>query len=139
MRRVLELSLAAAALVSTPSLLVAREERPRTATGTVQRMNEETLDVKGADGEATVFRLTAKTKVLRGETVATMASVKPGERVTVEFEEASGGRTALRVRVVERPLSTHYTCSMHPEVVSDTPGKCPKCGMNLTAVEPSKK
>lgn len=24
-----------------------------------------------------------------------------------------------------------YTCSMHPEVVSDTPGKCPKCGMDL--------
>jgi len=25
-----------------------------------------------------------------------------------------------------------YTCSMHPEVVSDTPGKCPKCNMTLT-------
>ncbi len=24
-----------------------------------------------------------------------------------------------------------YTCSMHPEVISDKPGKCPKCGMNL--------
>lgn len=24
-----------------------------------------------------------------------------------------------------------YTCSMHPEVTSDKPGKCPKCGMNL--------
>ena len=24
-----------------------------------------------------------------------------------------------------------YTCSMHPEVVSDKPGKCPKCGMDL--------
>lgn len=24
-----------------------------------------------------------------------------------------------------------YTCEMHPEVVSDKPGKCPKCGMNL--------
>lgn len=24
-----------------------------------------------------------------------------------------------------------YTCPMHPEVVSDKPGKCPKCGMNL--------
>ena len=22
-----------------------------------------------------------------------------------------------------------YTCSMHPEVISDMPGKCPKCGM----------
>jgi hypothetical protein len=24
-----------------------------------------------------------------------------------------------------------YTCPMHPEVVSDKPGKCPKCGMRL--------
>ncbi|NUM76768.1 efflux RND transporter periplasmic adaptor subunit [candidate division KSB1 bacterium] len=24
-----------------------------------------------------------------------------------------------------------YTCSMHPEVVMDAPGRCPKCGMNL--------
>ncbi len=27
--------------------------------------------------------------------------------------------------------ATVYTCVMHPEVVSDKPGKCPKCGMNL--------
>jgi hypothetical protein len=24
-----------------------------------------------------------------------------------------------------------YTCPMHPEIVSDKPGKCPKCGMAL--------
>ena len=24
-----------------------------------------------------------------------------------------------------------YTCSMHPEITSDKPGKCPKCGMDL--------
>jgi hypothetical protein len=28
-------------------------------------------------------------------------------------------------------LATQYTCPMHPEVVADQPGKCPKCGMNL--------
>lgn len=24
-----------------------------------------------------------------------------------------------------------YTCPMHPEVIQDKPGNCPKCGMNL--------
>jgi len=27
-----------------------------------------------------------------------------------------------------------YTCPMHPDVISDQPGKCPKCGMNLVPV-----
>ena len=29
-----------------------------------------------------------------------------------------------------------YTCPMHPEVVSDQPGSCPKCGMNLEPLMP---
>src|SRR4051812_28116832 len=28
---------------------------------------------------------------------------------------------------------TRYTCPMHPEVITDAPGKCPKCGMTLVA------
>ena len=24
---------------------------------------------------------------------------------------------------------TRYTCPMHPEIVRDAPGSCPKCGM----------
>jgi len=28
-----------------------------------------------------------------------------------------------------------YTCSMHPEIISKTPGKCPKCGMTLVLKE----
>jgi hypothetical protein len=30
-----------------------------------------------------------------------------------------------------------YTCPMHPEVRSATPGKCPKCGMDLVPVSPT--
>ncbi len=28
-------------------------------------------------------------------------------------------------------IPSSYTCPMHPEVHSDQPGKCPKCGMEL--------
>ena len=30
-----------------------------------------------------------------------------------------------------QPATVIYTCPMHPEVLSDKPGNCPKCGMEL--------
>jgi RND family efflux transporter MFP subunit len=30
-----------------------------------------------------------------------------------------------------------YTCPMHPDVISDKPGKCPKCGMDLVPIPAS--
>ena len=30
--------------------------------------------------------------------------------------------------------STRYTCPMHPEIVRDAPGTCPKCGMTLIPI-----
>jgi hypothetical protein len=34
------------------------------------------------------------------------------------------------------PAGLTYTCEMHPEVKSNKPGKCPKCGMELVPVTP---
>ncbi|KAA3656405.1 MAG: heavy metal translocating P-type ATPase [Calditrichaeota bacterium] len=31
--------------------------------------------------------------------------------------------------------ATQYTCPMHPEVISDKPGSCPKCGMALEPLQ----
>lgn len=33
--------------------------------------------------------------------------------------------------VKSKEAAVSYTCPMHPEVKSEKPGKCPKCGMNL--------
>ncbi len=38
-----------------------------------------------------------------------------------------------------KSIKVQYTCTMHPEVLSDKPGKCPKCGMALVKKEASKK
>jgi Cu+-exporting ATPase len=35
------------------------------------------------------------------------------------------------------PAGSKYTCPMHPEVVQDGPGSCPKCGMALEPLQPT--
>jgi predicted RNA-binding Zn-ribbon protein involved in translation (DUF1610 family) len=32
-------------------------------------------------------------------------------------------------------VQVQYTCPMHPEVISNKRGKCPKCGMDLVKVK----
>lgn len=39
--------------------------------------------------------------------------------------------TSVNAQPTTMPAATVYTCTMHPEVVSDKPGNCPKCGMAL--------
>ena len=34
------------------------------------------------------------------------------------------------------PKGTQYTCPMHPEIIRDKPGSCPKCGMALEPMMP---
>ena len=38
----------------------------------------------------------------------------------------------------EQVAEVQYTCTMHPEVLEDEPGKCPKCGMELVKKEDAK-
>jgi FtsP/CotA-like multicopper oxidase with cupredoxin domain len=37
----------------------------------------------------------------------------------------------MKLIATQAPTVTTYACPMHPEVVSDQPGHCPKCGMKL--------
>jgi Cu(I)/Ag(I) efflux system membrane fusion protein len=62
------------------------------------------------------------------------------------------GTLAVRLRTGSAPLAasvamadeagskatTFYTCGMHPEVVQDHPGNCPKCGMKLHPMSPDR-
>ncbi len=42
-----------------------------------------------------------------------------------------------QIQPSELPTGVKYTCPMHPEVVEDGPGTCPKCGMALEPTQPT--
>lgn len=49
-----------------------------------------------------------------------------------ETDHAHESETEADAPVTEaQPGGDSYVCPMHPEVTSDKPGKCPKCGMDL--------
>jgi len=51
----------------------------------------------------------------------------------------SSAATASKDTAMMKTAAVVYTCKMHPEVISDKPGKCPKCGMDLVRKEDLKK
>lgn len=61
-------------------------------------------------------------------------------RCLAKFKEnpaAYGGEEAKKQPIIHQsPGAGEYTCPMHPEVVQDTPGNCPKCGMALEPIIP---
>ena len=101
-----------------------------TVTGTVAGVAKTRLTVKETTGTTSIFRLTERTVYERKGEAVPPASVKLGERVTVEFERTGRAKTAVRVRL--GAATAAYGCPMHPAVVANEPGKCPECGMNLT-------
>ena len=54
------------------------------------------------------------------------------------FSDGKSAYPADQEQKKDTAVKTVYTCPMHSEIVQDKPGKCPKCGMNLTAKEVKK-
>ncbi len=55
------------------------------------------------------------------------------------FPEMSGEHQHEAMDRTDQSASeTWYTCGMHPEVVQDHPGDCPKCGMRLQPMSPDR-
>lgn len=50
-------------------------------------------------------------------------------------EKHSHHHTKETPKIDNNQSNTKYTCPMHPEIIQDTPGNCPKCGMALEPME----
>jgi len=50
--------------------------------------------------------------------------------VLISFFNVANAQETTK-NTTEQQVAREYTCPMHPEVVTDKPGKCPKCGMTL--------
>ena len=59
--------------------------------------------------------------------------MKDGKKMQMKEGECMymNGKMGKCENNMKHEKSLTYTCSMHPEVKSDKPGKCPKCGMDL--------
>jgi hypothetical protein len=54
-----------------------------------------------------------------------------GFALTSLSSKVNAQTTTQKKVTTEQPVAKKYTCPMHPEVMMDKPGKCPKCGMTL--------
>ena len=97
-------------------------------TGTVTAVNTK-------KGTVTVEMKLASTD--NDPAVRALGQVKVGD--TLALAVAPEKATASVPVRTSQATATQYTCPMHPEVVSDKPGRCLKCGMDLVPVKPEQK
>lgn len=68
----------------------------------------------------------------------TVAAKKPVTKPAPKKQttkKPSAPKTVIKKPAVNESVKQVYTCPMHPEVLSEKPGKCPKCGMDLVLKE----
>jgi hypothetical protein len=63
--------------------------------------------------------------------LATSVSAAPPGKGPLEAKIYKSPATLTLGLATLSATAQQYTCPMHPEVVKDAPGNCPKCGMKL--------
>lgn len=54
------------------------------------------------------------------------------EKASSQNSDKVSSQSSEKASTQSSGQAVKYTCSMHPDVVQDKPGNCPKCGMALT-------
>lgn len=68
-----------------------------------------------------------------GSTRQALSQIKVGDNLSMAVMVGKDGKP-VSANTSTAVQTAKYACPMHPEVTSDKPGKCPKCGMNLEKV-----
>ena len=131
--------------------------------GVVTRLEAATLTVILEKGSSAIILLDGNTAFERGDEKTSAKGIHVGERIVVHAVPQNGKWLARVVKLAPAtpknkadagspspphehamspaetktpPQVQQFTCPMHPEIRSATPGKCPKCGMKLQPVSP---
>lgn len=121
---------------------------PGVASNNAASLQSEQSVESPAESEAVPPGQPAKTLSPDALDAPAATSVADARRSAENAEEMSGGgghgghsdhgdhsghgtATYRQVDAGRAPAADQYVCPMHPEVTSDAPGKCPKCGMDL--------
>jgi hypothetical protein len=71
--------------------------------------------------------------------ISAQAQAIDSDRASAEHPPSVAAATYRATGEQGHEKKQKYTCLMHPEVISDHPGNCPKCGMKLVPINGSKR
>jgi hypothetical protein len=106
------LTVTALATALTAAAALAQQQQPQTqrVSGTIERVDGNTIFGKGADGSAITLKL-ADNVAITAVSKATFADIKPGDYVgTGAMPQADGSQKAVELRIFPRPQADggHY-------------------------------
>src|SRR5438876_7553066 len=101
--RILTVAVLATALTVAAALAQQQQSQTQRVSGTIERVDGNTIYGKGSDGSAVTLKL-ADNVAITAVSKATFADIKPGDYVgTGAVPQADGSQKAVELRIFQRP------------------------------------